>query len=234
MKDGEPNMTPHGPEIMHVFVRTEDVQIHDTWYVSGLCGTGSNDLSCTDVFVPDSRVLSLFDRAGYRPEPLYQMPVLTQVAPAIAVVALGIARAALDEVTELAATKVPSMSVAPLAERPVGQVEIARAEGELGAARSFLYDTVDEIWQMVVAGDEPTMRQRSLCRIASNHATEVAARVARTASTLAGSSSVYNTSSLQRHARDTDVITHHFTQSPHVWEDAGRTLLGLEPMAPLF
>jgi hypothetical protein len=45
---------------------------------------------------------------------------------------------------------------------------------------------------------------------------------------------VYNTSSLQRHARDADVITHHFTQSPHVWEDAGRTLLGQEPLAPLF
>jgi alkylation response protein AidB-like acyl-CoA dehydrogenase len=78
------------------------------------------------------------------------------------------------------------------------------------------------------------MRQRALCRIASNQATEVAARVARTASTLAGSASVYNASSLQRHARDADAITHHFTQSQHVWEDAGRALLGLEPLAPLF
>ena len=114
------------------------------------------------------------------------------------------------------------------------QVEIAKAEGELGAARSFVYDTVDDIWQTVVAGAQPTMRQRALCRIAATQATEVAARVARTASTLAGSSSVYNTSSLQRHARDADVITHHFTQSQHVWEDAGRSLLGLEPQAPLF
>ena len=234
MKDGQPNMTPHGPEIVHVFVPTAEVKIHDTWHVSGLCGTGSNDVSCEDVFVPDRRVFSLFDPTGYRPEPLYQMPVLTQVAPTIACVALGIARAALDEVSELAQTKMPSMSMARLAERPVGQVEIARAEGELGAARSFLYDAVDDIWQTVVAGSQPTMRQRSLCRIASNQATEVAARVARTASTLGGSTSVYSSSSLQRHARDADVITHHFTQSPHVWEDAGRTLLGLEPLAPLF
>jgi indole-3-acetate monooxygenase len=234
MKDGQPNMTPHGPEIVHVFLPVADVQIHDTWHVSGLCGTGSNDVSCQDAFVPEQRVFSLFDPAGFRPEPLYQMPVLTQVAPAIAVVALGIARAALDEVTELAATKTPSMSMATMAEKPVAQVEIARAEGDLGAARSFLYDTTDDVWQTVLAGEQPTMRQRSLCRIASNHATEVSARVARTASTLAGSTSVYSSSSLQRHARDADVITHHFTQSPNVWEDAGRTLLGLEPLAPLF
>lgn len=234
MEGGAPRMTPHGPEIIHVFVPVKDVQIHDTWHVSGLCGTGSNDVSCEDLFVPESRIFSLFDPTGYRPEPLYQMPVLTQVAPAISAVALGIGRAALDEVSELAQTKVPNMSMTPLAEKPVAQVEIARAEGELGGARSFLYDAVDDVWQTVVAGEQPSMRQRALCRIASNQATEVAARVARTASTLAGSSSVYNTSSLQRHARDADVITHHFSQAPHVWEDAGRTLLGLEALAPLF
>jgi alkylation response protein AidB-like acyl-CoA dehydrogenase len=234
MEGGAPNMTPHGPEVIHVFVPVKDVQVHDTWHVSGLCGTGSNDVSCDDVFVPEARTFSLFDPTGYRPEPLYQMPVLTQVAPAISAVALGIARAALDEVSELAASKMPTMSMARLADRPAAQVEIARAEGALGAARSFLYDAVDDVWQTVVAGAEPTMRQRSLCRIAANNATEVAAQVTRTASTLAGSTSVYNTSSLQRHARDADVITHHFTQSPHVWEDAGRTLLGQEPLAPLF
>jgi alkylation response protein AidB-like acyl-CoA dehydrogenase len=234
MKDGAPSMTPHGPEITHVFLPIGDVQIHDTWHVSGLCGTGSNDVSVDGVFVPESRMKSLFDPTGFRPEPLYQLPVLAQVAPAVAAVALGIARAALDEVTELAQTKVPDMSMARVAERSVAQVEIARIEADLGAARAFLYDACDDLWQTVAAGDAPTMRQRALCRVASNHATEVSARVARRASTLGGSNAVFNTSSLQRHARDADVITHHFSQSPYVWEDAGRALLGLEPQAPLF
>jgi alkylation response protein AidB-like acyl-CoA dehydrogenase len=234
MRDGQPSMTPHGPEIVHVFLPRGDVQVHDTWYVSGLCGTGSNDVSCQDVFVPADRVFSLFDPTGFRAEPLYQIPVLSIVAPPIAAVALGIARAALDELTELAQTKTPSMSMAPLRDKPVMQIELARAEATLGASRSFLYEALDDLWQTVVAGAEPSMRQRTMCRIASNHATETAARVTRTASTLAGSTSVYNASDLQRHARDADVITHHFTQSPNVWEDAGRALLGLDPTAPLF
>jgi indole-3-acetate monooxygenase len=234
MEDGQPKMTPHGPEIVHVFARTDDVEVHDTWHVSGLCGTGSLDVSCAEVFVPEERVLSLFDSSGFRPEPLYQMPVLTLVAPPIACVALGIARAALDELCELAPSKTPALSTVRLPDKPVMQVEVARAEAALGAARSFLYDTEDDLWQSVVAGEEPSMRQRALCRIASNQATETAARVARSASTFAGGTSVYNTSSLQRHARDADVITHHMTQSPHVWEDGGRALMGLDPLAPIF
>ena len=54
------------------------------------------------------------------------------------------------------------------------------------------------------------------------------------ASRLAGGTSVYSASAIQRHARDVDVITHHMIAAPHVWEDAGRALFGLEPLAPLF
>jgi alkylation response protein AidB-like acyl-CoA dehydrogenase len=50
---------------------------------------------------------------------------------------------------------------------------------------------------------------------------------------LAGGSSIYRASSLQRHMRDAEAITHHFTVSPHVWEDAGRVLLGSPPAAPM-
>ena len=147
-------------------MQVSDVEIHDTWDVSGLRGTGSHDVSCDDVFVPERRLVSLFDPSGHRPEPLYQMPVLTLVAPPIAAVALGVARSALDELCDLAPSKTPAMSMVPLTEKPVAQVDVARSEGELGAARSFLYDTTDDLWQTVLGGGQPTMRQRSLCRIA--------------------------------------------------------------------
>jgi alkylation response protein AidB-like acyl-CoA dehydrogenase len=228
-------MTSGGmPEVVHVVLPVSEVHIHDTWFVSGLCGTGSNDFSCEDVFVPQRRTLSLFDPTGYRPEPLYQMPVLTLVAPAVAAVALGIIRAAIDELTDLAPSKMPAMRASPLAEKPVTQVAVARAEGALGAARSYLYDTLDDVWEAVSAGGQPTMRQRSLCRIAAVRAVETAAQVTRTMSTLAGGTSVYSTSSLQRHARDADVLTHHFTQSPQVWEDAGRVMMAFDPLVPVF
>ena len=234
MENGRPRMTEMGPEIIHVCLPVSEVEIHDTWFVSGLCGTGSNDFSVSDAFIPESRVFSLLDPSRHRPEPLYQMPALGIFASQLVSVSLGIARAALDELLELAQTKVPSMSAVVLAEKPVAQVEVARAEGALAAARSFLYETVDNVFRTASAGETPSLGQLAMIRIAVMQAAETGANVARTANVLAGGSSIYTNSSLQRHARDAEAVLHHFTVAPHTWEDAGRVLLGRQPTAPAF
>jgi indole-3-acetate monooxygenase len=234
MESGRPHMTSRGREIVHVCMPVSEVEIHDTWHVSGLCGTGSNDFSAADVFVPDHRIFALLDPTNHRPEPLYQMPPLLLFVAQVVCVSLGIARSALDELTDLAQTKVPSLYTTVLADRPVAQVELARAEAALGSARAFLYGTVEDTWKSVCAGDAPAGRQVALGRLAAIHAAEVAASVTRTANTLAGGSSIYASSSLQRHARDAEAITHHFTVAPHTWEEGGRVLLGRQPNVPAF
>jgi alkylation response protein AidB-like acyl-CoA dehydrogenase len=234
LENGEPRMTPHGPETIHVCMPVSDVQVHDTWYVSGLCGSGSHDFSAAGVFVPGHRIFALLDPAGHRLEPLYQMPPLALFVFQLACVSLGIARAALDELAEVAQRKVPSLYASVLAEKPVVQVELARAEAALGGARAFLYGVVEDMWQSVRARQAPSGRQLAQGRLAAIQAVETGAAVARSANTLAGGGSIYSSSSLQRHARDAEVITHHFTVAPHTWEEAGRVLLGRQPIAPIF
>jgi len=233
-ENGQPRVTPQGPEIVHVWLPVTDVVIHDTWHVSGLRGTGSHDVSAEHVFVPEHRAFVLFDPAGHRPEPLYRMPPLHLFVFQLVCVSLGIARAALDELGELARTKVPSLYTVPLADKPVVQVELARAEAALGSARSFLYDTVRDMWNTVCAGNTPTARQLALGRIAATHAAETGAVVSQKANTLVGGSSIYSKSPLQRHARDAEAVTHHFTVAAHTWEEAGRVLLGRQPTVPVF
>src|SRR6185312_12186926 len=123
---------------------------------------------------------------------------------------------------------------APLADRPVAQIDIARAEAALGAARAFLYETADEMWNTVLSRKPVSNRQLALARVAAANAVETGASVARTANTLAGGSAIYTKSSMQRHARDAEAMTHHFTVAPHVWEEAGRVLLGRKPNTPAF
>ncbi len=233
-QDGAPKMTEHGPEIIHVFAPKTDVEVHDTWHVSGLCGTGSNEFRATDLFVPDHLVWSLFDPSNHRPEPLYQMPVVGSFSSMVAAVSLGIARAALDEVTTLAATRVPPMSMAPLADNAYAHLELSHAEVALRSARSFLFEIVEEIWQALSAGTTFTPQQNAFLRTAATNAVETAARVAQTANRLGGSGAMYTGSSLQRHARDAEAITHHFVVNQDSWEQAGRVLLDRPVTVPLF
>ena len=234
MDNGKPRMTPQGPETIHAWLPVSKVTIHDTWHVSGLCGTGSNDFSATDVFVPEQRTFRLVDPTDHRKEPLYQMPPLGMFVFQVVCVSLGIARAALDDLAEMAQTKMPTLYSEPLADKPVVQIDVARAEAELGGARSFLFEAVEEIWETVRSGEAPTLRQIARGRIASTHAAETAARVTRMANRLAGGSAIYDASPMQRYARDAEAVTHHFTVAPHSWEEAGRVFLGRQPTTPVF
>lgn len=233
-ENGHPVMTPHGPELIHAAVRVAEGEIHDTWHVSGLVGTGSNDFTLTDVFVPDARVFNIFDPSGHRAEPLYQYPPASLFVSGLAAVGIGIARGALDEFTAIAEEKFPTLSQVPLADKPAVQIQLARAEAAWGGARSFLYDVVEDMWQTLLAGRVPTPRQVALNRAAAVQAVETAAEVTRTVNVLAGGGAISLSTPLQRHARDAEALLHHFTQSQHTWEDAGRVLLGRQPTVPVF
>ncbi len=234
MEGGSPRMTPMGPEIVYAWMPTSAVEIHDTWFVTGLCGTASNDVSARDVFVPARRVFSMMDPSGHDPAPLYRMPLLGWFVSHVAAVSVGIARGALDELIAAAGTKVPTFSAAVLADRAATQLEVARAEATLGAARALVHEAVTDVWRTVVAGEPASARQNVLLRLAAAHAVQAAAGVTRVATVLSGGSAIQLASSLQRHMRDAEAITHHFSVSPHVWEDAGRVLLGRPPLAPMF
>jgi indole-3-acetate monooxygenase len=97
------------------------------------------------------------------------------------------------------------------------------------------HDLLDlDLWRVVSTGDHPAPRKVAFARMAALNAAEVGASVTRTASLLGGGSAIYSSSSLQRHMRDAEAITHHFSVAQGVWEDVGRVLMGRKPNAPMF
>src|SRR5215510_3532333 len=91
----EPRATPAGsPEIVVVHLPRAQMQILDTWDVSGLAATGSHDVVVEDVFVPDAFVWPLRPQVPRGPhfgDPLYRFPFLGFFSWPMAAVALGIA-----------------------------------------------------------------------------------------------------------------------------------------------
>jgi indole-3-acetate monooxygenase len=216
-----------GPPRLMLFPAAE-VTIHDTWHVSGLAGTGSNDFEVRELFVPRARSLAIATEKPVASGPLYRFPVFGLLALGIAAVALGIARGAIDDVLELAGAKTPTGSRRKLAERPLVQLQLAQAEAGLGSARAYVFDSVGRAWAAAERGEDLTLAQRARLRLAATSATLACAQVVDAMYGAGGGTSIYQTSPLQRRFRDVHAATQHVMVGLPTYELAGRVLLGLE------
>jgi alkylation response protein AidB-like acyl-CoA dehydrogenase len=207
-----------------VALPTEQLQILDTWHTLGLRGTGSNDAVADDVFVPNTRVLSIFD-GPVIDRPLYRFPPFGFFAACITAAAMGNARAAIDNFVELAGAKKSGASSRTLAERPTVQAAVAAAEAALEAARTLYYQAIETAWR--AAQDEPTVpvEARTRLRLAATHGVRTAADVVRTMYDLAGGTAIYDGAPLQRRFRDAFTATAHFQVNQASYELPGRILL---------
>ena len=207
----------------------EKVRIEETWNVVGLVGTGSHDVVVEGVVVPEEWT---FVRGGPSnlDEPFFRYPSLSFATQVLSVVGLGVARAALDELSGMASGRISVTGAPSLSDRPLAQVEMAKAEASLRAARSWFYQAIDDAWASVLAGDPVSVEQTNMLRLSSTHATRIAAEVARTAQMLSGMSGVYRTSPLSRFVNDTQVITQHAFMGDMTYQNAGAIFFGNKPL----
>ncbi|MBY6685658.1 acyl-CoA dehydrogenase family protein [Rhodococcus sp. BP-149] len=207
-------------------VPTSDLTVLDTWHTLGLRGTGSHDTVADEVFVPEERVFTLaggplIDR------PLFRFPPLGFFALCIAAAAMGNARAAIDDLVELAAGKRSGGSRRTLAERAATQGAVATAEAALEGARAFYYQSIDEAWQYCL-GDVPVpVDARNKLRLAATHGARTSTTIVGSMYDLGGGSAIYDDSPLQRRFRDAFTASAHFQVNEASRELNGRVLLGL-------
>ncbi|MFH8983345.1 acyl-CoA dehydrogenase family protein [Streptomyces varsoviensis] len=208
-------------------LRPDQVEIAENWNVIGMRGTGSHDLVVEDVVVPDDWT---FVRGGPPTvdEPLFRYPAVPYAAQVLAVVGLGVARAALDQVISEGGRA--SYTGGPVAaDRASYRISVGRAEARLRSVRAFFYEVTDEAWQTVERGDEATAHQASLLRLASAHAARVSFEVVRAAYQLAGIRAIADDSTMQRYLRDASVVPQHAFLQEGMYDAAGAVLTGVQP-----
>ena len=216
-----------------ILVRRADYEILDTWHVSGLRGSGSHDVAVRDLFVPDAMTTDVRATHPQYDGTLFRLPPYSRLAYNKVGVSLGIARTALDEFTAIAEGKVPRLMSRPLRERPRAQLAIAQAEAILRSARAFCFEAVQEEWDFVAAGGVADRKQRAMVRLASSWACQESMRAVRTVCDAAGTTPNFDGSLLGRCLRDVQVVPQQLMVAPHFIEDAGRVLLGLDPLEPI-
>jgi len=212
----------------------EHAKLLTSWSPTGMRGTGSNDFTIENLFVPEDFTFDWLDaRSAWQVGAFASIPFPLQLGGFLSAVILGTARHALDTLNELAQAKVPVASRSTLRERPIAQIQIAQAEGLLGAARAYFYQCYDDIWRRGQVGQSFNLADRARARLASVTSAKLALQAIDLVADAGGISSVQTTSAIERCWRDAHTASQHVLLNSSRFEVIGRVLFGLDPGSPV-
>jgi acyl-CoA dehydrogenase len=204
-----------GPVILNVAVpvRTDGVTVLDNWDTLGMRGTGSHDVEIRDVFVPEDKVLAR------RPYGVVDAPlqvIISNAFPVIGAVYLGIAEAARD-------AAVAAVAGTPRADDPSIQRQVGLMDNRLRVMAWALDGAIATI------GDDPQPSvENVVAAMAAKREISIGGiEVCDLAMEVAGGSSYFRTSPIERCYRDIRGAKYHPFTPEQTLVHAGRVCLGL-------
>jgi 3-hydroxy-9,10-secoandrosta-1,3,5(10)-triene-9,17-dione monooxygenase len=215
-----------------LLVPRPDYTIVDTWFVSGMRGTGSKDIVVDDVFVPAHRELDPeragdHERTGWdlHQRPSYRVPLRILLGWDLAAPLVGIAQGAVEELTgRLRGTSGSGRT----AESVPLQLRLAEASAEVDAARTLHRAAIREMLDRAGAGSEFTELDRARYRRDKAFVTRLCVQAVNRLFEAGGAGAIADSQALQRFHRDAHAASHH---AALVWDAAaeayGRQALGL-------
>ncbi len=216
----------------------EEAEVHDIWNMSGMSGTGSNDFSLDDVFVPEERMMSIPDpydgaapgAAIHSDCPALQTPMMVLLMLGATVVLTGQARASVNRLRDRMSERVLMYQTGGRqADSAVAQTRLGRLQLEVEQAETFLRASVAEIMAKRDAGKvtlEARAANAARMAMVARQCREIIVEV----SEASGTSSFRSDNPIQRSLRDANVLSSHMMYSTDQrMETLGRVLLGLDP-----
>jgi indole-3-acetate monooxygenase len=230
-RDGALCRKPDGELIERTMLFRKDLAVMtENWKVIGLRGTGSDGYTVDDLFVPENFTLCRDSESERRQSgALYRFSTTQLFSCGFAAVAAGVARGALEAFKTLAQNKTPFVTPRVLRDSPMVQAQIGLAEAKLSAARSFLFETLKDMWDAAQLSGAITLDQRMTLRIAATFAIHQAKEVVDMAYHEAGATAIFDTNPFERRFRDIHTITQQTQGSMTHFETVGAHLLGLRP-----
>lgn len=204
----------------------DEVEIIQNWDVVGMRATGSFDTTVTNKFYADPWICARGAQAQID-EALYRYPPLAYQAQVHTAVNLGLARAALDLAVSMAGAAKIMPGAPTLANRAYYRSGLAHAEAMFRAARLFYYDTAQQAWNTIMAGDPISLEQHNLLRLSATHAAHTCLEVIQLIWRICGMGVVENTNRMPQIMRDALVVTQHAAVADTTLEAAGAILAGL-------
>lgn len=213
------------PEWRVLLAPRESFTIEDTWYTTGLRGTGSNDYLAEDLFVPHEH--SFLFTEPRRDGTLWRRP--DAFLRKMSGVPLGLARDAIDSAVAVLDGKIDRLSQLPYRQMRDVQRAVAEAEQSLGAARAYVFASLEAQWRKLERDEPLTPAERAATLLSRQHAFQTARRVTQIIYDTIGGSAIYAKNPFDRHLRDATTACQHIVAQAKTIEPAGALLLGEEP-----
>jgi 3-hydroxy-9,10-secoandrosta-1,3,5(10)-triene-9,17-dione monooxygenase len=211
-----------------------DFEVVDTWFVSGLRGTGSKDIVVDNAFVPSHRVLNMA-RAGdgdwtgweIHGQARYRLPIAPLLGWDLVSPMVGIGQGMIDAFTaQLTGTSGPGRT----AESVAVQIRLAEASAEVDAARMVMRHDVREMLDKAKQGESFTMMERARYRRDKAFVVDLCLRAVNRLFDLSGGHSLFDSAPLQRFHRDAQAVAHREGLIMDLaGQQYGRVALGLAP-----
>lgn len=227
--EGGSGAAPGAPETRFVTIPVSDATIHDNWQVTGLSGTGSCDISVSDVYVPEEMTFQWDSHAPNprRGDPLFSLAVQGLFAKYHIAFALGVARRALEELVRLVTETKGAWRSSPLLERQVVHRLVGELDLKLSGARELAHARYRAVWTRLQAGEAIDMATQVELQAISNHVTDLAVEIAGAAFRYGGAGALFTPNILERLLRDIQAAGQHIFVGDVNYETHGKHLLGL-------
>lgn len=225
--DGAPRKNADGsPEVRTILFPVAGATLHDVWQAIGLAGTGTDSYEVNDLFIPE-RFTAFRDvpTALRETGALYRIGTGSTFSLGFAAVSLGVARATLDAAIALARGKHQSLAAGAMRDNQAVQGLIGRTEGDLRAARAYLYTAANAMWRDLSATGEFSTAHRNAVRLAATWTIHQSARVVDAAYHMAGATAVFRSNPFERRFRDMHAIAQQIQARDSHYEDVGKAIL---------
>jgi 3-hydroxy-9,10-secoandrosta-1,3,5(10)-triene-9,17-dione monooxygenase len=224
-----------GIEYRIFLVHKNDYTILDTWNAAGLRGTGSNDVEVRDAFVPEPLTVAVTDLAGgptpgsaVNPNALYTLPVFSLFPFVLSGVALGNARACLDDYVDVARHRASTYNRAKLGDLQSTQIKIAEASAKIDAARLIMRSSCIGAMTEARCGHVPDIAAKTRLRRDGAYSVNLCTEAVSLLFAASGARGLFTSGVLQRQFRDAHAINSHLAFNfDAAGTNYGRVALGL-------
>lgn len=233
ISEGSPTTLGPGANLKLFFIPKEDIEVVDTWHVGGLKGTGSHDIIVKDTFVKESYAVD-FESPIEVDNAYNRLPIGCINAAGCAAMALGVLKAATDELVGLCLERVTSGKSPDLRDRATVQATIAKSKTLLASRRSQLLNSVETLWNEAQQQNTFTDIQLADVWAAACEAARESRDMVSEIYAVAGTVSLYKKHRIERAHRDIHAILQHGIIQPHWMNQAGMAYVGLTPNGAMF